>query len=75
MISTVTTTVTTLALAGGFALLSIVTLLALLVQREMTSVMKGEQWVRMRQGLTVVIVPLWLLFFALGIIRVVDVLP
>jgi hypothetical protein len=74
MVSTVTTTVTTLALAGGFALLSIVTLLALLVQREMTSVLKGAHWMRVRQGLTVVIVPLWLLFFALGLVRVAEVL-
>ncbi len=78
MISTVTTStvaiVTTTAMAGSLALISILTLLVLLVQREMT-VISEERFARvMGQALKVGIVPLLIAFVLIVVVRVVEVL-
>ena len=77
MISTVTTTVSTVVttvLAGSFALITVLLLLTLLVQKEIVSVSNEEKWGRLNQALNVVIVPLGLAFVAIAIAEVAKIL-
>ena len=76
MISTVTTAVsavTTTALASSFGLLVTLTLLALLIQKEVVSVGQNESWKRLNRSLTVAIVPLVLAFLAITVVEMMKV--
>ena len=78
MISTVTTstvsTVTTAALAGSVALVGIILLIALLVQKEVFSGVKGGRFRRLDKALLIGIVPLMIAFVVVVATRVVDIL-
>ena len=74
MISTVTTTVATIttAWAGSFALLATITLLALLVKKEVISVAPEGGWKRLNHALTVAIIPLVITFFAVVVMEIIN---
>jgi O-antigen ligase len=77
MISTVTTAVsavTTTALASSLGLLVTLTLLALLIQKEVVSVTQEESWKRLNRSLTIAIVPLALAFLAITLVEMMKVL-
>jgi len=77
MVSTVTTTVatiTTTVWAGSFALLATMTLLTLLVKKEVISVAPEAGWQRINSALAVAIIPLILTFLAVIVMEVVNVL-
>jgi hypothetical protein len=73
MISTVTTsTVSTVTLAGSFAAIGILVLLAFLVQKELTSTGTGKNVKTLRLFLNIGILPLILVFAAVMIAKVMD---
>lgn len=77
MISTVTTTVatiTTTVWAGSFALLATMTLLALLVKKEVITAAPGVGWQRINNALAVAIIPLIITFIAVIAMEVINVL-
>ena len=77
MISTVTTTVatiTTTVWAGSFALLATMTLLALLIKKEVISVAPQARWQRVNRALTVAITPLIITFVAITVMEVINLL-
>jgi len=78
MISTVTTstvsTVTTAALAGGAALIGILVLLALLIQKEVATAGDDSRWRKFGQALNIGIVPLIIAFVLIVVSRVSAVL-
>jgi hypothetical protein len=78
MISTVTTstvsTFTNAALAGSLALIGIVLLLMLLVQKELASASSGKWVHRLNKALNIGIVPLLFVFMLVVASKVVEVL-
>jgi hypothetical protein len=75
MISTVTTsTVTTVALAGSFALIGILILFALLIQKELTTTVAGSRMKKLGQVLNLGIVPLFVAFIFIVVTKVVQML-
>lgn len=75
MISTVTTsTVSTISINGSFAVICILILLFLLVQKELVNASGSERTRRLRKLLNVGIVPLLFAFSLIVIIKVMDVL-
>ena len=75
MISTVTTstvsTVTTAALAGSVALVGVLILLSLLVQKELASTAAAARWRKFSRALNIAIVPL---LFAFGLVVVTKII-
>ncbi len=75
MISTVTTaTVSTLTLAGSFAMLGIVMLLGLLVQKEISANSDNKRAKRLAKVLNIAIVPLLIVFALIVASKVIQVL-
>lgn len=78
MISTVTTstitTVTTAALAGSVALIGILVLFALVVQKEVTTASSSSRLHSLSKALNIGIIPLLIAFVLLVIARVAEVL-
>lgn len=73
MISTITTSITTVA-TSSLALLITLMLLSFLIQKELISVAQKEYWRRVSRALNVVIVPLMLTFLASTIVKLIDIL-
>lgn len=74
MISTVTTaTISTVTLAGSFAMIGILVLVALLVQKELTTTSDGKHSKSLGKFLNIGILPLILVFVAVVIAKVVEV--
>jgi hypothetical protein len=75
MISTVTTsTVSTVTLAGSFAIIGILVLIALLIQKELTSTGTSKNVKSLRRFLNIGILPLILVFVAVVATKVVEIL-
>ncbi len=75
MISTVTTsTVTTLALAGSAALIGVVFLFMLLVQKEVTTASEDSRMNRLGKALNIAIIPLLIAFAVLAVTKIAEVL-
>jgi hypothetical protein len=75
MISTVTTsTVSTVTLAGSFAIIGILVLIALLIQKELTSTGTTKNITSLRKFLNIGILPLIFVFVAVVISKVVTIL-
>jgi hypothetical protein len=78
MVSTVTTStvaaVTTVALAGSLALIVILTLLALLVQKELSTGVKGRFATALGRALNIGIVPLLVAFVLIVAAKVAQAL-
>ena len=78
LISTVTTstvsTVTTAALAGSVALVGVLILLALLVQKEFSSSAEGARYRTLSKALNIAIVPLLIAFILVVFARVAEIL-
>jgi hypothetical protein len=75
MISTVTTsTVSTVTLAGSFAIIGILVLIALLIQKELTSTGTSKNMKSLKRFLNIGILPLIFVFIAVVISKVVTVL-
>lgn len=76
MITTVTTTVTTTTTlaAASLALVAILTLIALLIQKEITSGLEGPRAQWLGRALNVAIVPLFIVFVSAVVFKVADVL-
>ncbi len=78
MITTVTTTmvstVTTLALTGSLALVSVLVLLALLVQREISNASAGHRVQKMNRVLDIAIAPLTIVFALTLIAKITETL-
>jgi len=78
MVSTITSstfsTLTTTALAGSVALVGILVLLVMLIQKEISSALNGEQNRAWSQALNVAIAPLLIAFIMVVIYRVAEIL-
>lgn len=78
MVSTVTTTtistVTTLSLAGSLALAAIITLLVLLIQKELTTASRERAARALGRVLNIGIVPLLVVFAFIVVVKVVQAL-
>jgi len=77
MITTVTTTTTTVittAAAASLALIAILTLIALLIQKEIIGGLSGARAQRLGRALNIAIVPLVLVFIVTVAFKVADVL-
>jgi len=78
MISTVTTstvtTVTTVAIAGSLALIGILTLLFLLIQKEVASSVQGRIAGALSRALNIGIAPLLIAFAVIVALKVAEVL-
>jgi hypothetical protein len=78
MITSVTTTVvsivSTVSLAGPLALVGILTLLALLVQKELSTTSKQRAVLVLSRILDIGIIPLWLVFVVIVLIKIADAL-
>ena len=78
MISTVTTstvtTVTTAAIAGSVALIGILILFGLLVQKEVTTASNENRLKKLGKALNIAIIPLLIAFILIVIFRVSEVL-
>ena len=78
MISTVTTTtvstVTSLALAGSLALVCIITLVALLIQKELMTPAEGRLARVLSRALNIGIVPLLITFVLIVAVRMAEAL-
>lgn len=78
MISTVTTatvtTVTTVAIAGSLALIGICTLLALLIQKELITSIRGRLARALSRALNIGIVPLLIAFAMILAVKVASAL-
>jgi len=73
MISTVTTsTVSTVTLAGSFAIIGILVLIVFLIQKELTSTVTGEKAKVYARYLNIGILPLILVFIAVVISKVME---
>lgn len=73
MISSVTTsTVSTVTLAGSFAVIGILVLIVLLIQKELTSTAKGEKAKVFSKYINIGILPLVLVFISVVISRVIE---
>ena len=78
MITSVTTTVvsivSTVSLAGPLALVGVLTLLALLVQKELSTTSKQRTVLVLGRILDIGIIPLWLVFVVVVLIKIADAL-
>lgn len=75
MISIVTTsTVTTVAIAGSLAIIGILILLALLVQKEVVTSASGSRYAKLGQALNIGIIPLLIGFVLIVVVKVADIL-
>jgi hypothetical protein len=78
MITSVTTTVvsivSTVSLAGPLALVGILTLLALLVQKELSTTSKQRAVLVLSRILDIGIIPLWLVFVVIVLIKIAEAL-
>jgi hypothetical protein len=75
MISTVTTTtVTTVAVAGSFAIISVLVLLSLLIQKELTTASPNIRLKRFGKLLNIGIVPLLIAFAMFVVAKIADVI-
>jgi hypothetical protein len=78
MITSVTTTVvsivSTVSLAGPLALVGVLTLLALLIQKEVTTASRQRTAVVLSRILDIGIIPLWLVFVIVVLIKVAEIL-
>ena len=75
MVSTITTsTITTVAIAGSLAIIGILILLALLIQKEIVTSASGNRYSKLGQALNIGIIPLLIAFVLLVIVKVSDVL-
>jgi len=80
MISTVTTTTvstitsTTVVFAASLGLIGIITLLSLLIQKEMVTSLTGPRAKALGRVLNIAIVPLLMAFFLIVVVRVGEVL-
>mgnify|MGYP001274096496 FL=1 len=78
MISTVTTatisTVTTVTIAGSLALVSVLTLLGLLLQKELTTASDSRLARALGRALTIGIIPLLMAFLMIAAFRIYHVL-
>lgn len=75
MISTVTTsTVSTVTVAGSIAIVGIFVLMALLIQKELTSASSDERANALSKLLNVGIVPLLIAFVLIVLFKIADVL-
>jgi hypothetical protein len=78
MISTVTTstvsTVTTAAIYGSVALIGILVLLTLLIQKEVTTAGSSSRLKRLSKALNIAIVPLLIAFVLIVVTKVMEVL-
>lgn len=75
MISTVTTsTITTVAIAGSLAVIGILILLALLIQKEVVTSESGSRFSKLGQALNIGIIPLLIAFVLIVIVKVANVL-
>jgi hypothetical protein len=78
MISTVTlstvSTVTTISIAGSLTLVAVLTFLLLLVQKEITTSVHDRIAHALGRALNVAIIPLFIAFVLIAIVRVLDVL-
>ena len=76
MITTVTTTTTvalTTAAAASLGLIVILTLIALLIQKELINGLEGQRAKRLSRALNIAIVPLVVVFVATVAIKVADI--
>jgi hypothetical protein len=78
MISTVTvstvSTVTTAALAGSVALIGILVLFSLLVQKEISTAVNSQRLRQLRVAVNIGIVPLLIAFIVIVVSKVAEVL-
>lgn len=78
MISAVTTatisTVTTATVAGSLALMSVLTLLGLLLQKEVTTASDSRLARALGRALMIGIIPLWMAFLMIAAVRIYHVL-
>jgi hypothetical protein len=78
MITSVTTTVvsivSTVSHAGPLALVGVLTLLALLIQKEVTTASRQRTAVVLSRILDIGIIPLWLVFVIVVLIKVAEIL-
>jgi hypothetical protein len=76
MITSVTTTVvsivSTVSLAGPLALVGILTLLALLIQKELATASGRRSSIVLSRVLNVGIIPLWLVFVVMVMAKVIQ---
>ena len=72
MTTTVVTTVTSLQLAGILGVIVTLTMILLLISREITSTLQGEHEKRWGPPLTVGLVPLAICFVVILSIRLID---
>jgi hypothetical protein len=76
MITSVTTTVvsivSTVSLAGPLALVGVLTLLALLIQRELAAASGNRSAVMLSRVLNIGIIPLWLVFVVIVVVKIVE---
>lgn len=74
MISTVTTstvtTLTNISLAGTFGMITIIFLLGLLVQKEISNTITGKKMERWSRALNVAIPPLLIVFASIVFVRI-----
>lgn len=80
MISTVTTTTVTtvttatVAIAAGLSLMAILTLLGVLIPKEIISVSDRPKFRALNQALNVVVLPLFIAFVLIAIFKVLEVI-
>lgn len=73
MISTVTTsTVSTVTLAGSFALIAILVLFSLLIQKELATASDNAKLKKLGRAINVAIVPLLIVFFLVVVNKVIT---
>jgi hypothetical protein len=73
-VTTTTTTVVTTAAAASLALIAILTLIALLIQKEIIGGLDSARAQRISRALNIAIVPLVLVFVATVAFKIADVL-
>jgi hypothetical protein len=75
MISTVTTsTVSTITLAGSFALIGILVLFSLLIQKELASATDNPKIKKLGRAVNFAIIPLLIVFFMVVVNQVIKTL-
>jgi hypothetical protein len=78
MVSTVTTstitTVTSVAIAGSLVLIGVCTLLALLIQKELTAATESRFHRALNQALNIGIVPLLVAFALIVVVKITEAL-
>jgi hypothetical protein len=76
MITSVTTTVvsivSTVSLAGPLALVGVLTLLALLIQKELAAASGSRSAVVLSRVLNIGIIPLWLVFVVIVVVKIIE---